>query len=91
MKNLSIGSSAAWQISANEAAGGNFQFIEKEHVFIGILSLDHREVNGRHKAQRLFTVALMPLGCGFSPRFNLIKQWAKSAFGDFRIIGGLST
>lgn len=39
MKNLSIGSSFAWQIAANEAAAGKFQFIEKEHVFIGILSL----------------------------------------------------
>ena len=39
MKDLSIGSSIAWQIAANETAAGKFQFIEKEHVFIGILSL----------------------------------------------------
>ncbi|MFA5385606.1 MAG: ATP-dependent Clp protease ATP-binding subunit [Eubacteriales bacterium] len=40
MKNLSIGSSFAWQIAANEAAAGKFQFIEKEHILIGILSLE---------------------------------------------------
>jgi ATP-dependent Clp protease ATP-binding subunit ClpC len=39
MKDLSIGSSFAWQIAANETAAGKFQFIEKEHVLIGILSL----------------------------------------------------
>jgi ATP-dependent Clp protease ATP-binding subunit ClpC len=40
MKNLSIGSSFAWQIAANEAVAGKFQFIEKEHILIGILSLE---------------------------------------------------
>lgn len=40
MKNVSIGSSFAWQIAANETAAGKFQFIEKEHVLIGILSLE---------------------------------------------------
>lgn len=39
MKNLTISSTFAWKIAANEAAAGKFQFIEKEHVFIGILSL----------------------------------------------------
>ena len=39
MKNLSIASYFAWQIAANETVAGKFQFIEKEHVFIGILSL----------------------------------------------------
>lgn len=39
MKNLTISSTFAWKIAANEAAVGKFQFIEKEHVFIGILSL----------------------------------------------------
>jgi ATP-dependent Clp protease ATP-binding subunit ClpC len=39
MKNLSIGSTLALQIAANETVAGKFQFIEKEHVFIGILSL----------------------------------------------------
>lgn len=39
MKHLSIGSFFALQIAATEAAEGKFQFIEKEHVLIGILSL----------------------------------------------------
>ena len=39
MKSLTISSTFAWKIAANEAAAGKFQFIEKEHVFIGILSL----------------------------------------------------
>lgn len=32
-------SSLAWRIAVNEAAAGKFQFIEKEHIFIGILNL----------------------------------------------------
>lgn len=40
MKKLSIGSSLAWQIAANEANAGKFQLIEKEHILIGILSLE---------------------------------------------------
>lgn len=39
MKSLSIGLYCAWQIAANEAAAGKSQFIENEHVIIGILSL----------------------------------------------------
>ena len=39
MKNLSMDSSLAWRIAVNEAAAGKFQFIEKEHIFIGILNL----------------------------------------------------
>lgn len=40
MKDLSIGSSFTWQIAANEAAAGKYQFIEKEHILIGILSIE---------------------------------------------------
>ncbi len=40
MKNLSIGANIAWQIAAYEAAAAKFQFIEKEHLFIGICSLE---------------------------------------------------
>ena len=40
MKNLSIGANIAWQIAAHEAAAAKFQFIEKEHLFIGICSLE---------------------------------------------------
>ena len=38
MKALSIGVNISWQIAAAESAA-NHQFIEKEHIFIGILSL----------------------------------------------------
>ena len=40
MKNLSIGANISWQIAAHEAAAAKFQFIEKEHLFIGICSLE---------------------------------------------------
>ena len=40
MKELSIGANIAWQIAAYEAAAAKFQFIEAEHVFIGICSLE---------------------------------------------------
>lgn len=40
MKDLSMSSTFAWQIAASEAAAGKFQFIEKEHLLIGILSLE---------------------------------------------------
>jgi len=42
MKNLSIGSSVAWQIAAMEAGISQHQYIEKEHVLIGILSLEKK-------------------------------------------------
>ena len=40
MANLSPGVNLAWQIAAYEAAEANYHFIEKEHLFIGILSLE---------------------------------------------------
>lgn len=38
-KELSIGLSVAWQISAQEAVAAKSRFIEKEHVLIGVCSL----------------------------------------------------
>ncbi len=38
-KELSIGLSVAWQISAQEAAAAKSRFIEKEHLLIGVCSL----------------------------------------------------
>jgi ATP-dependent Clp protease ATP-binding subunit ClpC len=40
MKELSVGASVAWQMAAGEAAAANHQFIEKEHILIGIFSLE---------------------------------------------------
>lgn len=40
MQELLIGANTAWQIAAYEAAAAKFQFIEKEHIFIGICSLE---------------------------------------------------
>ena len=40
MPDLSIGANISWQIAAHEAAAAKFQFIEKEHLFIGICSLE---------------------------------------------------
>jgi ATP-dependent Clp protease ATP-binding subunit ClpC len=40
MKELSTGATAAWQIAAAEAGGAKHQYIEKEHLLIGIYSLE---------------------------------------------------
>ncbi|MGO9611738.1 MAG: AAA family ATPase [Dissulfurispiraceae bacterium] len=40
MQNLSIGADVAWRIAAQEAAASGYKFVEKEHLFIGILSLE---------------------------------------------------
>ncbi len=38
--NLSVGVNLVWQIAAEEAAAAKHQYIEKEHIFIGICSLE---------------------------------------------------
>ena len=40
MKELSFAASAAWQLSAQEAAAGKHPLIEAEHILIGICSLE---------------------------------------------------
>ena len=40
MKDLSIGASLVWQMAAGEAVAAKHQYIEKEHIFIGICSLE---------------------------------------------------
>ncbi len=40
MKDLSIGADLAWRIAAMEAGAARFQFIEAEHIFTGICSLE---------------------------------------------------
>jgi len=37
---LSVGANLAWQIAAAEAGAASHQYIEKEHIFIGICSLE---------------------------------------------------
>lgn len=40
MKKLSFAASAAWKISAQEAAAGEYAFIEVDHLLLGIVSLE---------------------------------------------------
>ena len=40
MPDLSIGLDIAWQIAAIEASGARWEFIEPEHLFIGLCSLE---------------------------------------------------
>jgi len=40
MKKLSFAASAAWQISAQEAAAREYALIEVDHLLVGILSLE---------------------------------------------------
>jgi len=39
MKSLSVGSSIAWHFAAGEAAAGNHEFIQEEHILVGILGI----------------------------------------------------
>ena len=40
MKKLSFSASAAWQISAQEAAAGEYALIKADHLLLGIGSLE---------------------------------------------------
>ena len=40
MPTLSIGANISWQIAEAEASAAQFQFIEAEHIFIGICSIE---------------------------------------------------
>lgn len=40
MKSLSPGADLAWRIAAHEAVVSGYKFIEKEHLLIGIVSLE---------------------------------------------------
>lgn len=55
MAGLSVGANLSWQIAAHEAASARFQFIEAEHIFIGICSLEK-------------VVGLSPEDSGLSPK-----------------------
>ena len=46
MKNLSFAASAAWQISAQEAAAGKHPLIEPDHLLLGICSLEKIQMSG---------------------------------------------
>jgi len=46
MKKLSFAAAAAWQISAQEAAAGEYTLIEVEHLLLGILSLEKLQPGG---------------------------------------------
>jgi ATP-dependent Clp protease ATP-binding subunit ClpC len=55
MPTLSIGANIAWQIAASEAAAARFRFIEAEHIFIGICSIEK-------------VLMLSPEDCGLNPK-----------------------
>ena len=55
MPTLFIGANIVWQIAAGEASDARFQFIEAEHIFIGILSLEK-------------ALMLSPEDCGLNPK-----------------------
>ena len=50
MGQLSVGASLAWQMADAEAGAAKHQYIEKEHLFIGILSLEKVVALGPEKA-----------------------------------------
>jgi len=53
MAEFSIGVGLAWQIAASEAVNSHSEFIEKEHVLIGTLSIE-KESNYDNFLQRMF-------------------------------------
>ncbi|MBI5631911.1 MAG: ATP-dependent Clp protease ATP-binding subunit [Nitrospirae bacterium] len=50
MKPLSPGADMAWRIAANEAAATEYRFIEKEHLLIGIVSIEKVIADGPDQA-----------------------------------------
>lgn len=50
MKTLSIAADMAWRIAAHEAAGSGYRFLEKEHLLIGIVSIEKVIADGPEQA-----------------------------------------
>jgi len=50
MKSLSPGADMAWRVAAYEAAGSGYRCIEKEHLLIGILSIEKVIADGAGQA-----------------------------------------
>jgi ATP-dependent Clp protease ATP-binding subunit ClpC len=50
MTNLSVGADMAWRISAHEAAASGYKFIEKEHLLVGIVSIEKVIADGSDQA-----------------------------------------
>jgi len=53
MKDLSVGANLVWQIAGGEAVASKHQFIEREHILIGICSLDKAlELDGNENSSK---------------------------------------
>ncbi|MHB8883253.1 MAG: Clp protease N-terminal domain-containing protein [Thermodesulfovibrionales bacterium] len=50
MKDLSPAADMAWRIAAHEAASAGYRFIEKEHLLVGIVSIEKVIADGPEKA-----------------------------------------
>lgn len=50
MKKLSIVADVAWRIAAHEAASSGYRYLEKEHLLIGILSIEKVLADGPEQA-----------------------------------------
>lgn len=50
MKDLSLAADMAWRIAAHEAAASGYKFIEKEHLLIGIASIEKVIADGPEQA-----------------------------------------
>ena len=64
MTDFSLGSNFAWQVAAQEAAAAHFEFIEPEHILIGICSLeklDESKIGPAEKAGLLAEKAAIEL------------------------------
>jgi ATP-dependent Clp protease ATP-binding subunit ClpC len=58
MKELSIGAILAWQMAAGEAAAARHQYVEKEHMVLGVCSLEKALGHGDAKLQASARLAL---------------------------------
>lgn len=77
MKNLSISADLAWQIAAMEAGAAKIQFIEIEHIFMGICSLEK-------------VLKRSPEDCGLNPQSHKSLQNEYAVLKDLLEKSGLN-
>jgi ATP-dependent Clp protease ATP-binding subunit ClpC len=91
MTELSVGATLAWQIAAAEARAVNYQYIEKEHLMVGIFSLEKvlmlgpEESGLEPKAQQALLVelnALKDLLHGFGLNSTQLRRQLYKRLGE---------
>lgn len=87
MANISIGLDFAWQVAAMEAAYGRHQFIEPEHLFIGVCKLGNLSQVGDWRELQLpesLREALKTEGDGVTAVFAKVKLDHVAVYREMR-------